>query len=639
MSKPLPWSGRIALLLLLPAALLPLLFAGQRSSTPVRPAQIHASRFHDWTTHHVLYPHVGTLRALEAARSDPRAMFRWREIEQQMRPVGEFRVRGPWPSPRPPRPRQLPSGIHRDWSINLGAAGTAPAMYPAKFTFDTNATPSCANDFVVFPVNANGSAAQPNLVAFNQLYSGTAGANGICNRAPVAGIDTGVAATVSWSYNIQAIAGGAAVPTSPVLSLDGKKVAFVESKAGSTAHFHVLAWKNLDGQAANLQNALVPKQITTFSANAPAAGTGAATDLALGAASDTLSSPFIDYGRDLAYVGNDKGVVFRIKNVFCTISAACAGATPPAPSLDATWGTAGAVTIGGTCVTTSSQLTGPVFDSGTQNVYVGCADGKLYRISQAGAITPLAVGDGVGAKAFGAIVDPPIVDGVNGFVYATSGSANNGANGVLVQAKLDLSALVAVPIGAGNQCNIHSPTVSNAYFTNPATAASIIFVGGVTGTVGPCTAAGATGGKAVLYGATFGAGGVLNAGAPAHALVSGNPVGSEYAPLGEFFNPNIGAGQDTLFVSLLRNNSSGFVNLFSFNITAGWNATVQNSATEGLGGSGMVVDNSALTTAGNFPQASSFYFNTLNQSATCTSPQAGANTNGCAVKLTQAALQ
>jgi hypothetical protein len=635
MTKPLPWSGRAVLLLLLLTGFLPLILAGQKSFRTAPPS----SRFHDWTTRHVLYPHVGTLGALRAVESDPRAQFRWREVQQQVGPDPEFRIRSQWPSPRPPRPRLVPGGIHRDWSINLGTAGTAPAMYPAKFTFDVSATPSCANDFVVFPVNANGSATQPNIVAFNQLYSGTAGANGVCNRTPVAGTDTGVAAVVSWSYNIQGIAGGAAVPTSPVLSLDGKKVAFVESKPGSVAHFHVLAWKSLDGQVANLQNALVPKQITVFSANAPAAGSGAATDLTFGAASDTLSSPFIDYGRDLAYVGNDKGVVFRIKNVFCTVSAACSGGTPPAPSLDATWGTAGAVTIGGTCVTTSSQLTGPIFDSGTQNVYVGCADGKLYSISQAGTIKSLTVGDGVGSKAFGAIVDPPVVDGVNGFVYATSGSASAGANGVLVQAKLDFSSSVAVPIGAGNQCNIHAPTVSNAYFTSPSNAASIILVGGVTGTVGPCTAGGATGGAAVLYGATFGAGGVLNTGAPAHSLTSGNPVGSEFAPIGEFFNPNIGAGQDTIFVSILRNNSSGFANLYSFNVTAGWSATVLNSATEGLGGSGMVVDNSALTTAGNFPQASSFYFNALDQNATCTSPQTGANTNGCAVKLTQAALQ
>ena len=323
-------------------------------------------------------------------------------------------------------------------------------------------------------------------------------------------------------------------------------------------------------------------------------------------------------------------MVFRFKNVFCT-QASCGTA---APSLDGTWGTSGAVTIGGTCTGASGRLTGPVLDFVTLNVYVGCADGKLYSISQTGTIKSLAVGDGVASKTFGAIVDPPLVDGVNAFVYAVNGSANAGANGALVQARVDFSSSVAVPIGNGNQCNIHAPTLNDAYFTSPTSAGSLIVIGGDTGTVGPCTAAGATGGSAVLYGATFGAGGVLNAGAPANSLTSGNSVGSEYAPMADFFNSNIGTGQDTLFVSLLRNNThAGFDNLYTFNITAGWNATVQHNIVEGLGVSGMVVDNNS--TSG---EASSIYFNFLSQNATCSSPQTGANTNGCAVKLTQANL-
>jgi hypothetical protein len=641
MSKPFPWGKRLVLPLLLPVGLLPFFLAAPRASQPAQPQ----SRFHDWTTHHVVYPHYGTMAALEAARSDPRAQFRWREIEQRefAQRQAEQRWNLAWFRRRRPVPRPPTSGLHRDWSINLGTAGTAPAMYPAKFTFDVAATPSCASDFVVFPVNATGGAAQPNIVALNNLYSGTIGAtNGICNgrATPPGDTDVKTSPTVLWSYNVHAIVAGAAVPTSPALSLDGNNVAFVESATGNAAHFHVLAWNTGDGRTANLQNALTPKAITTFSGTAPAAGSGAATDLAFGATTDTLSSPFVDYVRDLAYVGNDAGVVFRFKNVFCTTTS-CGTAVP---SLDSTWGTSGALTIGGTCTGASGRLTGPVLDFVTLNVYVGCADGKLYSISQTGVVKSLVVGDGVASKAFGAIVDPPLVDGVNAFVYAVSGSASAGANGVLVQAKIDFSSSVAVPIGNGNQCNIHAPALSNAYFTSPTAAASLIYIGGVTGTVGPCTAAGATGGTAVLYGATFGAGGVLNAGAPANSLNSGNPVGSEYAPMGEFFNANIGTGQDSLFVSLLRNNSHGFNNLYTFNITAGWNATPQNDfITEGLGVSGMVVDNAARTTGTPpppiFPQASSIYFNALNQNATCSSPQTGANTNGCAVKLTQATFQ
>jgi hypothetical protein len=572
--------------------------------------------------------------ALEAARTDPRALFHWREMDLQTQAAQvqaqqrrlesflQFRL------PRGPGhfPIRATSSVHVDWAVNLGTAGTAPSMYPAKFTFDVTATPSCANDFVVFPVNTSGSATQPNIVAFNNLYSGTAGATGICDgrTTPTGDTDVKTQPTVLWSYNINGI--GGAVPTSPVLSMDGKKVAFVESVAGKPAHFHVLAWKSGDGQVANLQNALSPLGITTFATSAPGAGSGSATDLAFGTTTDTLSSPYIDYANDFAYVGNDAGVLFRFKNIFCTATSCGTSA----PSLDTTWGAGtGSVTV---C---TGMLTGPVQDVTTNKIYVGCADGKLYSISPAGVVKSLTVGDGVASKTFGGIVDPPLMDSTNSFVYAASGSANNGANGVLVQAKTDFSSSVAVPIGNGNQCNIHAPTVNNAYFTSPTSAAALIWIGGVTGTVGPCTAAGATGGKAVLYGATFGSGGVLSTGAPANSLTSGNAVGSEYAPLAEFFNSTIGAtGQDTLFVGLLRNNSHGFRNVYSFDVTAGWNGTLQNAVLAGLGPSGIIVDNASSSA-----QASSIYFNALNQDSACSSPQTGTNTNGCATKLTQAGLQ
>jgi hypothetical protein len=521
--------------------------------------------------------------------------------------------------------------MQRDWSINLGTAGTANSMYPAKFTFDVTVAPSCANDFVVFPVNAVGGAAQANIVAFNNLYSGTAGGNGICNRTAT-GNDSGVAATVMWSYNVHAIAAGGAVPTSPVLSLNGAKVAFVESAAGNPAHFHVLAWKAGDGRVANLQNAVSPKAIIApFSATAPAAASGAATDLAFGTTTDTLSSPYIDYANDVAYVGNDIGIVYRIKNVFCT-TASCGTA---APSLDTSWGAGtGAVAIGGTCTGATGKLTAPVLNYYNFNVYVGCADGKLYSISQTGTIKQLVVGDGVTAKAFGGIVDPPIVDGVNGFVYAVSGSASNGNNGVLVQAKADFSSSVAAQIGLGNQCNLHSPTPNNAYFTNIASAAALMYVAGTsaTGTVPPpCSATSNGAATVVLYAVTFGATGVMTSGVPAHSVADGGGPGYEWAPLSEFFNATTGI--DWLFFAALQ---SGQPNVSSANITSTFPTTFTNPVREGVGTSGMVVDNQASTAT--FPQAASIYFNALQQNAACNNNTNG-QTGGCAVKLTQATLQ
>ncbi len=582
----------------------------------------------DWSMRHVVYPYFGPLTAMLAVQQDPRARFSWhRRLPLPRRP-------GPEPLPPLfPRPRRIEPALERDWSINLGTAGTPLNMYPAKFSFDVTAAPSCASDFVVFPIAANGSATQPNLAAFNNLYSGTAGGNGICNRTP-SGTDTGVAATVHWSYNVDGI--GGAVPTSPVLSLDGTKVAFVESAAGQPAHFHVLAWKSGDGQsAANLQNVLVPKTINTFVAAAPVAASGTATDLQLGSATDTLSSPFVDYVHDLAYVGNDAGTLYRIKDVFCTVDAACSGSSKPAPSVDTSWGSNGAVTVGsGSCAgTTSSVLTGPVLDFVTMNVYVGCADGKLYGFNSSGVAlshASVTVGDGAASKTHGGIVDPPIVDGVNGFVYAVSGSANAGAYGALVQAKMDLSSSVVVQVGAGNQCNIHAPAFSNAYYTSPMSAGALIYVAGVTGTVSqPCTASSSTTGTIEVYGVTFGAGGVMTSGTPAHSFSAGGGPGAEWAPLLEFYNPTTAI--DWLFVGAYQSNQT---NLGSANITAGFPGGVGTVVTEGLGPSGMIVDNDSSSA-----QAASIYLNALQATATCNNNTNVSATGGCAVKLTQAALQ
>jgi hypothetical protein len=626
MTKRLPWSGRIALLSLLPVTLLPLLFGGQRSPALVPAGRFHhpQSTFHDWTTQHVLYPHSGTMAALEAARSDPRALFRWREMEhrelaqpeaQRHSLISFLEFRRPGPGHFPIRDT---SDIHADWSVSLGAGSTAAGQYPAKFTFDTTvavtAPASCTNDFIVFPVNVNGSATQPNIVAFNNLYTGTAGGNGICNRT-VTVTDAGTSApTVYWGYNVHAIAGGGAVPTSPVLSLDGKKLAFVESAAGSAAHFHVLAYKIQDGvntsttTANAAQDVTKPAAITSFSATAPAAASGTATDLQLGAAttgSDTLSSPYIDYANDTAYVGNDIGVLYRIKNVFCT-TASCGTA---APSLDTTWGGTGSVTV---C---AGKLTGPVQDFATLHIFVGCADGKIYGFTSTGAplaTASIAVGDG---SATGGVVESPVVDGVNGLVYAASGTgaAPNTTHAVVVQATTSLGGpcaagtLCVATFGAGGVFSTHSPAFNDAYFSSGTSSNWMIYEMAYSSAT-----------ALTVYGTTFSGTRALTAGAATNSLNFGIHMG-EFAPLTEFDN----AGTDQLFFGILHAPVVNVNTLGVFHINA-FPATAMG-VSEGAGPTGMTIDNSS--TSG---QASSIYFAT-----TGTAAQGG----NMAVKLTQGALQ
>ncbi len=592
--------------------------------------------FRDWSTRYVMYSNWGYFADVNKASSDPRAIFSWRERPESMR----YRFPPSRPIPRPvPRPRPVASALQRDWSIYLGTAGTAPGMYPAKYSFDVTQAPSCANDYVVFPIAAQGSNTQPNVAAFNQLYSGTAGANGICNRTPSAS-DLGTTAEVYWSYNVQGITGGGAVPTSPVISFDpnnvsntGTAVAFVESISGSAAHFHVLAFKAGDGVVAtNRQNVLVPKTISSFASSAPVAGSGTATDLALGSSKTgtvTISSPFVDYVRDVAYVGNDIGILYRIKDVFCTsVNADCKGGTKPAPSLDASWGTGGAVTV---CI---GELTGPVLDFVTMNVYVGCSDGKLYSVSQTGTVKSLVVGDGTASKTYGSILDPPVVDGVNGFVYAVSGSGNAGAYGVLVQAKMDFSSSVVAQIGAGNQCIIHAPVFNNEYYTSPTTTGALVYVGGTTGVISqPCSATSTTTGDIFIYAVGLNSTtGVMTAGAATNTLNAGGGPGAEWAPLLEFYNSTTSI--DWLFVAALQSSQT---NMATVNITSSAFGTFANFVEYGLGPSGMTVDNNSASA-----QAASIYFNAQGENAGCsnnTDPSVLTDTGGCAVKLTQAALE
>ena len=566
----------------------------------------------DWSRRHVAYPRIGSVESLIAVQHDPRALLSWQSAE-----------RDDWHRKRKDRHSHdrdrdhdhddVQSGIHRDWSISLGAGSTAPSMYPAKFGFDPNATPDCTTDFVVFPVNVAGSATQPNLVAFNNLYSGgTAIApTGLCGSRTVVAGDDRSSATTLWSYDISAA--GGLVATSPTLSLDGQKVAFVETVAGSSTHFHVLAYKSGDGVdlvTPNLQNVLKPVIINTFTGlSAPVAGTGTASDLSLGSTGDTLSSPFIDYSNDTGYVGNDAGVLFRVKNVFCTLPS-CAGA---APSLDLSWNSTGSVTIGGTC---TGKLTGAVVDGSTGHVFVGCANGQLYGFTSTGApllTASISVGDG--SAPTGGIVDPPLIDAVNHFVYAVSGSS--GGASVLVQAStVDLSGKVTATLGAGAVFAQHAPAFNAAYFSSAVPGDWLIYDWATT-----------SGNESAVYGVGFATGHVMASGPAGNVFAIAGSNGNELSPVTEFLN----GGTDQLYVSGIASDNPNFVeyniNTFptSFPPTDSSNAA---GATAGVGGgtSGIVVDNDS-----GLGQASSIYFGALST--------AGPNPDGnSAVKLTQAGL-
>lgn len=540
----------------------------------------------DWSNRHILYPQGASPRALALSERDPRAYWNYLRILQSAGAAQE-RVDGRTPGEsgnrladevagrgtdalmgRPWREPRKRTQSQEDWSVPLGAAGMAQDMYPAKFSFNINAAPDCTNDYVVFTLNTAPSATQANIAAFNNLYSGSAGGTGICGAGT---------ATVLWAYQISTVA----LPTSPIISLDGTEVAFVDG--ASPAVFHVLTWTAGEG--------------TVFAPNTPTPSEIVNVTLT-GATTDTLSSPFMDYYNDVAYVGSDNGRLYKITGVFKGTPTLAGSPWPRKVGF------------------APSVLTGPVIDFSTEQIFLGGSDGNLYGFTKGGAqLFPITVGDG---SADGGIVDAPVVDVVNGLLYVATGSDTTLPNASLTQVSTaSFSPLQATPIGSPGAAPIHDGTFNDAYFSSATSTDWFFYVCG-TNTGGPTSP--------VLYRVGFDATRtMLSAVDGASVTLSGNN-GEQCSPLTELDN-----GVDRIFLGLLTSAQVEFFDV-STNATPTLGGTLGVLPVSEAGGtSGIIVDN--VSTAN---QASSIYFSTLGASANC--EVAGVN-QYCGVKLTQSGLQ
>jgi len=167
------------------------------------------------------------------------------------------------------------------------------------------------------------------------------------------------------------------------------------------------------------------------------------------AKNDTTSSPWIDYGSDIVYVGSNDGKVYKITGVFKG-TPTLAGAPWPVT------------------VATNHTLTSPVLDSGLGRLMVGdSTNGNLYQINTAtGALATLSVGAGVGKG----ILAAPIVDVTNGTTFVVSG--NDGTTAVLVEVDTaSMTQLSKARIGqggaGGTAINLYEPALSNNYYITP----------------------------------------------------------------------------------------------------------------------------------------------------------------------------
>lgn len=547
----------------------------------------------DWSHHHVIFSSTQNIPMLLKIRQDPRLLHQW--VRQN---ASRFRLSHGAGTEE--IADELQAAINGeagrqkrvDWSVSLGGTNsTLPrTQYPAKYNFDVNAPPDCVNDYAVFPTNRAGAANQATIVGFNQLYSTQGAAGGLCNHDGPA---------VKWAYQT-----GSAVGSSPMLSLDGTKVAFVSRNPGIV---HVLTI----GTGPNNGTSVIAPAV-------PGSGNNAVdSQVALsGGQSVSLSSLFVDYVNDAGYVGDDAGVLHKITGVFK--------------------GTPSEVTTGRWPITVSAAgagLNDPVFDSVSQHVFVTDSAGNLSYVLETGSTTgacaagfpgpPCLGSPSVAVSGGSAIVDSPVVDFVTGRVFSETASDGLG-HAQIVQTDTALGGVVRMNVGQ-QDVNAARPLHNGAF--------DISYLNDVsTGFYYVCGKANNATLDPTLYRIGFNAAGIMNSvGATTLRLAR---AAGQCSPITEFFNTGSIPNKDWLFVAV--NTRCGNTPVLpggcvmSYDITNGMPTALTAAVAERNGTSGIIVDNVSPAA-----QASNIYF-TNEGTGACGD---GIATGGCAVKLTQSGLQ
>ena len=560
----------------------------------------------DWSDQHVIYTVGFTREQGSKMQSDPRfyvQMLRHPALAKAAAAIGDPTVARPSATSTAtastatasattggndsegvilPAARKKSGTMSKDWSVPLGTGGVAAGMYPAKFVFNTNSTPSCTGDFVVYPINASTGNTRANAVAtFSTsvgspggqalfititpatgpnyilsmvssltvntgtsflVYSAASSTNASNEAANLAAAinrnlqsvalegmvaiassntvtvyaltaGTGVALTVpangvtglsaftitagtngaSQQANIAALnylysnspgssycvsntdpefifsyaSGVGPVATSPVISLPGTGVVYVENDPNIGAILHVLTFAtgaNEYGSACASSNAGTVAPTCASHPVIPGNGTSTATDymLPLGAlangttGTDTYSSPFLDYATNTAYVGDDNGYLYAIYPVF--------SGTPKLA------GSPWPVTVHN-----GYKLSAPVVDVSLGNIFVGDSAGILYNYS-AGGTQEATLTVGSSSHTSGALFDGPIIDSTNSVGYVVAGC--NGTDSVLTQFPFTATSIGTARTASFNtegcSANIpmHNPALNNNYYAEPTSGAA-----------------------------------------------------------------------------------------------------------------------------------------------------------------------
>lgn len=510
--------------------------------------------------------------------------------------------------------------LERDWTQTFQTGGvsypvTSPT-YPAKFSFA--GSPDCMADYVVFTLATSGAATPQNfnIIAYNNLYVSTAGGASFC---------AGTGPHAIFEYN--ASTAGGALNGSPVLSLDGTVIAFVEGAAAVSggAVFHLLKWHSGDAQSTDVG---FPKAFNAAAlANCATNGAVAPCEYSLqytpsgSRNTASLASPFIDYDTDTAYVSDDGGNVYAISPAF--------NATPANPPVvKSGW----PVNVGSAVI-----LTPPVYDSISRNVFVSASGGTEFfiRTSSASAGSCLSgAAPCLGSSSFsfnggGSIQEASVVDSTTGKVFLSGTQTGMTSGSYVVQTDTVLSAgsVQAAQIGAGTLNAVRPGSPDNKYFTSVGT--------------GKFYACGQNAsGEAQLYAYGFNLAGVMSTGFGSGPLALGNSstISSPCSgAMTEAFNQSVST--DWLFVGV-KSRCAGSVGgtngcVTSFDVTTAFPSTMTHLAEVG-GATGIIVDN--VTDVSTTMITTDIYFLFVGPQS-CSDYNGSAHSGTCAASATQSALQ
>jgi hypothetical protein len=625
MREPLLSRGRLVFLAMCLVCLLAFRLSSQQENQNSRRIPL----VEDWTIHHMVFSQPANMSQAAQARKDAHY---WLQYYRQNEPAMADNGAGPSASSGT---LSGAHGTHGDWGVPLtGGATVGAGNYPAKFSFNINAPPSCTNDYVVFNTSVS-SALQ--LVAFNNLYVGqTTGESGGAGCTS----STGPSVLFAYDTRISGESFGTSTSTSVVLSLDGTEIAYVESDIFG-ARLKVLRWQAGDG--GTVASPVKPTNTTLTSWSACSAGQSCLITVPFSnGKNDTTSSVYYDYGSDNAYVGDANGVLHKFTGVFFGT-----------PAEDTT-NDGGGGPNWPISVNSGHALSSPVFDSVSGNVYVGDNTGRLSFVrttsSSVGTCssmpclepTHLAVGTG------GSIVAGPIVDSMTQEVFAINGTESTN-DGTILQAPTSLASSVTENIGA-NSGTTGVPMYEGAFDHNYLTSSAPNISGFlyVCGKQSETVTPGATD-RPALYQIGFTGTGVMNSVSASFEV--GNPSNGACSPMTEFYNTS-GTPTDWLFFSVGSNVASAVIPsgssctagggcIMSINLSTltawppssgqvSFGTIVPTNASAGT--SGFAIDN-----VGTGSQESSLYY-TFGSNATNAAKCNTTTGKGCAVKVTQAGL-